>query len=162
MNKHHRQLMGRLQVSKRPIHVLVLLALTLFAAACQSTATPIVIIDTPPVEANPIPACRHVEGLTLDMRRMGDDQVRLNVSGLQPGEHPSLIYTTASTEVVSSKVEMYDVVEGADAEGRFSIILSGLRPLGDNSATWDVRLIHARGVECATITILGSASTSST
>jgi hypothetical protein len=154
--------MDRRQVSKRSIYVLVLLTLTLLIAACQSTATPIVIIDTPAQEANPIPACRPVEGVALDMRRLGDDQVRLHVSGLQPGEHPSLIYTTTATEVVSSQVEMYDVVEGADAEGRFSIVLSGLRPLGDNSATWDVRLIHARGVACATITILGSASTSST
>jgi hypothetical protein len=156
MHNFHRQIMGRCQAEKRPIHLFILLALTLLTAACQSTATPIVIIDTPTEEAAAIPACEHFEGATLQMRRVGDDQVRLQVGGLQPGEHPSVIYTTTATEVAASKVEMFDVAEGADASGDFSIVLSGLRPLGEESVTWDVRLIHERGVECATITIVGN------
>lgn len=154
--------MAQWQEMRKPIKQAIVLVLALLAAACQPAPTPIVILDTPTAEVDPIPACRHFEGATLDMRRVGDDQVRLHVTGLQPGENPSVIYTTTATDVVTSKVEMYDVAEGADETGAFSIILSGLRPLSDESATWDVRLIHERGVECATITILGNSNTSST
>lgn len=162
MNRFYRPKVGQCNPLRKAVKQGIILVLVLLAAACQSTTTPIVIGETPAEKATSIPACRHAEGVMLEMRRIGDDEVRLQVSGLQAGEHPSVIYTTTATEVVSSKVEMYDVDEGADEEGRFSIVISGLRPLGDNSATWDVRLIHERGVECAIITILGNASTSST
>jgi len=41
-----------------------------------------------------------------------------------------------------------------DQHGNFSIDLPGLIRLeGETNATWDIRFIHARGVECATITL---------
>jgi hypothetical protein len=45
-------------------------------------------------------------------------------------------------------------VNGADAQGEFRTDQSGLSPLPDQtSASWDIRLIHSRGIECTTITL---------
>jgi len=45
-----------------------------------------------------------------------------------------------------------EFAEGADPKGNFSFEQGGLfPPKGETSATWDIRFIHSRGVECATI-----------
>lgn len=137
----------------RPWIVLVVAA---FAIAC-APPVPVVIeepMTEPFVEPTPTPDCLHAEGVTMEVRRIRDTTVALDVSGLQPGEKPTVIYSTSIANKSSAMTEMYGFAEGADENGEFSIDLPGLVPLeGQTRATWDIRFIHARGVECATVTL---------
>lgn len=136
----------------------IVLAIAMFGTAClaQVTATPIleVPMEEPFVEPTATPMCQPFPGVTLETRRISDSTIELHVSGLQPGEKPSVIYSTSIRGKSSAMTEMYDFAEGADQYGEFSVDLPGLVPLeGQTSATWDIRFIHSRGVECATITL---------
>lgn len=104
------------------------------------------------VEPSVTPDCKHAEGVTLDVRRIKDSSVELHARGLQPGEIPLVIHSTSISGVGGISGESGIFVEGADAQGEFIFVLKGLIPLaGESSATWDIRFIHARGVECAII-----------
>ena len=138
----------------------IILAFAIFTIACliqtAVTETPVIeeAIEEPFIEPTATPDCQHASGVTLEVRRIRDTTVELHVSGLQPGEKPSIIYSTSISGESSAMGEMYDFAEGADQHGEFSVDLPGLRPLeGQTSATWDIRFIHSRGVEWATITL---------
>lgn len=132
------------------------LAFAALAAACVPPA-PVVIeepMTEPFVEPTATPHCQHAEGVTMEVRRIRETTVALHVTGLQPGEKPTVIYSTSIPNESASMGEMYDFAEGADQNGAFSVDIPGLVPLeGQSRATWDVRLIHARGVECVTVTL---------
>ncbi len=107
----------------------------------------------PPVEPTSTPDCLHADGVTLNVRRISDSSVELQVSGLEPGEMPFITYSTSDSGS-SVRGEAGNFAQGANAKGEFIYKLGGLNPLtGQTSATWDIRLIHSRGVECATITL---------
>lgn len=136
-----------------------ILALAMFISGClaQPPATSILVTEVPMeepfVEPTATPDCQPANGVTLEVRRIRATTVELHASGLQPGEKPSVIYSTSSDRA-STWGEMYDSAEGADQRGEFSMDLPGLIPLeGQSSSTWDIRFIHSRGVECATITL---------
>ena len=137
----------------RPWFVLIC-ALLVTACLPQNTATPSPIVEMTVeafVEPTAAPDCIHAEGVTLDVRRISDTGVELHASGLQPGEIPYITHSTFSrTRSMSGAAGSF--VEGADGQGEFVYELKGLIPLeGETSATWDIRFIHARGVECAII-----------
>jgi hypothetical protein len=132
-------------------------AIVLFCTACQTqaaTAVPVVEVSTAMFEVpTATPDCQHAEGVTMDIKRRSDSKVTLQISGLQPGEVPYIIYSTSSGGASRMIGSGYSVT-GADASGKFTHDQGGLLPLeGQTSATWDIRLIHSRGVECATITL---------
>jgi len=110
-------------------------------------------MEVPFVEPTATPDCLHTDGVTLDVRRISDSGVELRARGLQPGEIPYITYSTfSSARSMSGTSGIF--VKGADANGEFVFELKGLLPLeGQTSAAWDIRFIHARGVECATITL---------
>lgn len=136
-----------------------ILSFAIFTVACL---IPFTVTEAPVVEEaieetfitpSATPNCHHASDVTMQVLRLSSWTVKLQVSGLRPGEKPSVIYNTRSN-TGSSMGEMYDFAEGADEYGNISIDLPGLIPLeGETSATWDIRFIHARGVECATITL---------
>ena len=140
----------------------IVLVLAGFSIAClmQTTATAIpspeveVGIEEPFIEPTATPMCQHSSKVTLNVRRINDSSVELRVNGLQPGEVPYVIHSTSLSGVGGTIGESGTFVEGADENGEFLFMLTGLRPLkGQSSATWDIRFIHIRGVECATITL---------
>lgn len=138
----------------RPWFVLIF-ALLITACLPQNAATPSPAVETAVdafVEPTVTPDCIHAEGVTLDARRISDSSVELHARGLQPGEIPFVIHSTSIIGVGGMSGESGKFVEGADAQGEFNFVVKGLVPLaGETSATWDIRFIHARGVECAIV-----------
>lgn len=141
----------------------IILSVIIFSIAClaQAIATPIVIteepVEEPFVEPTGTPACQPSPSVTLEVRRIDPSSVWVHASGLQPGEIPRVIYS-ASAKGEGMYGDAGEFREGADEQGEFSLELSGLElgrmaPEGPYSAAWDIRLIHARGVACAEISL---------
>jgi hypothetical protein len=133
----------------------LIFAVSVSGCLTVGTTTPIVEVplEEAYVEATATPLCQHSLAVTVETRRISDSTVELHASGLQPGEMPYVIYSTFSKNG-GTMGEMGIFLEGADENGEFSVSLPGLIPLGGEiSATWDIRFIHARGVECTTITL---------
>lgn len=134
------------------------LTFAFFITACmpQGTATPVTVVELTVeafVEPTATPDCLHADGVVLDVRRISNTGVELHASGLQPGEIPYITHSTFSRSR-SLREESGGFVDGADAKGEFIFVLKGLIPLeGEISSTWDIHFIHARGVECATVTL---------
>ena len=64
------------------------------------------------------------------------------------------MFYSAQADGYGTRTEVNAFAQGADEKGMFSIELYGLDPIGGQSrSTWDVRLVHARGVACAEITL---------
>jgi hypothetical protein len=111
------------------------------------------VTEAPFVEQTATPDCLHADGVTVDVRRISDSGVELHARGLQPGEIPFITYSTFSGARSMSGTSG-SFIKGADANGEFVFEQNGLFPIaGQTSATWDIRFIHARGVECATIAL---------
>jgi hypothetical protein len=147
----------------KPMRHWMILMMAMFSIAClvQAGATPVLIaevpVEEPFVEPTGTPGCQPSPAVTLDVRRIDPSSVWLHASGLQPGETPRVIYG-ASAKGEGMYADLGEFRDGADQQGEFFMELSGLE-LGQTSlegsytATWDIRLIHARGVACATITL---------
>ena len=140
-------------------HWIVLMIVMFGSVACmpQTTATevppPEVMVAVEPfVEPTPTPDCQHADGVTLEVIRISDTGVTVRASGLQPGEIPYITYS-AFGRSSSARMEAGRFVKGADAQGNFSDAQELMPPQGEISATWEIRFTHARGVECATITL---------
>jgi hypothetical protein len=145
---------------------LVLFA-TVLCAACQapvtlttapaSTATPAVVIVTAivaPFAPTSTPDCLAATGVVLAVIRGNQNRYELQASGLKPGEIPVVFYSAQNSPGDMTRMEDWGFVQGADPEGKFSDELAQLRVLdGERSTTWDVRLVHARGVACATVVV---------
>ncbi len=139
------------------VPVLILMA---FCAGCQisrlyAPSTPAVTFQVlPPVTPSPTPDCQPASGVALEVTRISTTKAALKVGGLQPGEIPFVFYSTETIGVGSRRIEAWGFAKGADQNGNFSMELSGLTPLdGQSSATWDIRLVHSRGVACAQLTL---------
>jgi hypothetical protein len=107
----------------------------------------------PPVSPTATPDCQPAAGVTIEVQRLSNTTAVLHARGLQPGEIPFIFY---STSIIgrSMRGEASGFVNGADEHGEFSFELAGLRPLeGQASATWDIRLVHRRGVACTEISL---------
>ena len=138
----------------------IILAAALFSIACliqtTATATPEVVavtVEGPFYQPPATPDCLHADGVTLEIIRLNATKVSLHVSGLKPEEKPYITFNTFTPHGALGMSSGYPV-EGADAQGNYLFEQGGLiPPAGEISATWDIRFIHARGVECATITL---------
>lgn len=107
----------------------------------------------PPTITTATPDCQPAAGVMLQVWRGGGTKVMLHATGLQPGENPFVFYSTA-TGAGSMRGEAWNFAKGADEHGEFTIDLPGLQPVqGQSKVTWDIRLVHQRGVACASITL---------
>jgi hypothetical protein len=145
----------------------LVLFVTLICAACQvpvaitaapvSTATPAVAIVTAiiaPVAPTATPDCLAATGVLMAVLPGNNNHYELQVSGLKPGEIPFVFYSAQDSQGNLTRMEDWGFVQGADPDGKFSLELSQLRVLdGEPSTTWDVRLVHACGVACATVVV---------
>lgn len=152
---------GQLAERSPDVKKWILAIVTIICMACSTpdpaASTPVVevAISELPVEPTATPACLHRPGVIAEIEQIKDYSVMLHIAGLQPGEIPFVTYSTTSA---SGNEKLYgtsgNFVKGADEGGQFSFSLPGLRPLDDEaSAAWDIRVIHARGVECAQVTL---------
>jgi hypothetical protein len=117
--------------------------------------TPVVAVQVmPPVSPTATPDCQLAADVAIEVRRVSDTTAVLHASGLQPGEIPFIFYSTSISGVHSMRGEASGFAKGADEQGEFSFELTGLQPLeGQARATWDIRLVHRRGVACTEITL---------
>jgi hypothetical protein len=117
--------------------------------------TPAVTVQVlPPTAPTATPDCQPIPGVTIEVQRLGATTAILHASGLQPGEVPFVFYSTSINGVGAKRGEAWGFVKGANEHGEFSLELTGLQPLeGQTKATWDIRLVHARGVACTEITM---------
>ena len=152
---------GRSEVMLRKLVLLT----TLICAACQAPAaltaapatTPAVVIETAIialVAPTSTPDCLAVTGVVMAVHPGNNNHYELQASGLQPGEIPFVFYSAHDGRGNLTRMEDWGFVQGAGADGKFSLELVQLRVLdGEPSTTWDVRLVHARGVACATVVV---------
>jgi hypothetical protein len=133
------------------------LMIAIGCAGCQAQGNfpkPVVTVEV--VTAAPptgTPDCLPVPGVTIELHPITTTSVRLIATGLQLGEKPDVFYSAQSIEE-TKRFEDWGYAQGADGKGMFSLELTGLAPLrGQSRSTWDVRLVHARGVACAKITL---------
>lgn len=131
-------------------------ATAMLIAACMALATATPIREVPRagpfIEPTATPVCQPFTGVTLETHRIHASAVELQVSGLEPGDVPDVLYSTFSSNGGTTGISRS--VEGADENGEFSFNLTGLFPVeGQSSATWDIRVVHSRGVECTAITL---------
>ena len=99
----------------------------------------------------PIPDCAPASGVAFSLQKLSDNRVELIATGLQPGETPRVFYNSTYNGNNAGPSGIFDanmVLEN----GEFYNELSRLDPPEEKVAiTWDIRLQHSRGVECASI-----------
>jgi hypothetical protein len=145
---------------------LVLFA-TVICAACRTPAvltattapmpTPAVVVVTAivePIVPTATPKCLAATGVVMAVQPGNNNRYMLQASGLKPGEIPFVFFSAQDGRGNLSRIEAWGFAQGADAQGKFFLELDKLRVLdGEPSTTWDVRLVHARGVACATVVV---------
>jgi hypothetical protein len=140
---------------------------TVVCAACRTPAaltvatppmpTPAVVVVTAIVVPNvptATPDCLAATGVAMAVHPGNNNHYELQANGLKPGEIPFVFYSAHDGRGNLTRMEAWGFAQGADAQGKFSLELDQLRVLdGEPSTTWDVRLVHARGVACATVVV---------
>ena len=145
----------------------MLLVFAAFGLTClaQGLATAIpneevrIETDTTP-DPYSVPECRPFPGATFKVQKISDTLVEFIASGLQPGETPYVYYNTPVGDIkegkgggLSGNRVGEDGTFYSDMDWTFWDTDRLIPPEGQASATWDIRLEHARGVECTTITL---------
>jgi hypothetical protein len=124
-------------------------------AACQTQSIPtpaVTVQEVPFVQPSPTPVCQAVSGVSIAIVTSIEGR-KLQVKGLIPGERPTVFYS-AQNSLGAERIEAFDFAEGADSKGNFTYGLTDLTVLkGDTSTTWDVRVVHSRGVACAQVKV---------
>ena len=102
------------------------------------------------------PECQPAPGVTFKVQKTGQYRAELIATGLQPGEHPYVYYSTLDGALgagfpgtpVNEKGEFFAELNEQDYH------VDILKPLeGGTRAPWEFRLAYGRGVECARITV---------
>lgn len=76
--------------------------------------------------------------------------VRVEIEGLQPGERPRLIFHAKSGGLHHYEVQP---AQPAGSDGRLVVRENRVRPLGGQETTWEIKVVHARGVACTDVTL---------
>lgn len=136
------------------------LALAALCAACQvptTQANPPVLVEVTieaPVIPSATPACQPASGVTVEILPYSFNGVGIHITGLRPGESPTILWFTSTVGVGSKGGTAGPFAQGADSNGEFTTSINSLDPLpGQTHANWDIRVVHRRGVACASITL---------
>jgi hypothetical protein len=148
--------------------VLTTYSIGLLLAACQAQPgaiqTPIAEASTPPVqvgvtelahvEPSPTPACTSLASdMTLSVTPLTPSTAQLEITGLQPGETPVLVYFSLASEERHRTNEEWSV-ETVDDQGHYSARLTNMQILKGNTINlWQLRVIHQLGVACTEVTL---------
>jgi hypothetical protein len=97
------------------------------------------------------PDCQPGSGVTFRLQKISDNMVELIATGLQPAEATRVFYSSTYNGRNDGLSGMFDA-NLVNENGEFYSELSRLDPVEEKvSMTWDIRLQHSHGVECATI-----------
>ncbi|MBI5353794.1 MAG: hypothetical protein HZB50_14215 [Chloroflexi bacterium] len=137
----------------------LLLILILFCTSCSMqnstpsepvVVTPMVSTEDPTI---PIPDCQPASGATFRLQQISDTIVELIATGLQPGDYPRVFFNSTYNGKNAGPGGMYDTNKVLES-GEYFFELGRLDPPEDKvSMTWEIRLQHAHGVECASIVL---------
>jgi len=98
--------------------------------------------NSTPAICTPLP-----EGMTLDVMPTSATEVKVELTGLHYGETITLLFTRNVPEGVY-EMEAQSVAT-VEPNGRFIYYQAGFPAEGNN--TWQVKVIHMRGVACAEV-----------
>jgi len=77
--------------------------------------------------------------------------IAVEVSQLQPGEKLTLIFDAQTA--LQRQTREFQPVEAVGEDGRFSYVEHLATLPGTSSTRWTVKVVHARGVLCDTVTV---------
>jgi hypothetical protein len=99
------------------------------------------------------PACTPLaEGMAFALTLEATGVV-VELNGLQPGELPVVILWQSVPGVGAKRIESKWAV-GIGPDGRLTEHFGGLQPVAESTPnTWQVQVIHARGVACTDFTL---------
>jgi len=101
----------------------------------------------------PIPDCQPASGATFRLQKISDNIVELIATGLQPGDYPRVFFNSTYNGKNAGPGGIYDTNKVLES-GEYYFELSRLDPPEDKAfMTWEIRLQHAHGVECASIVL---------
>lgn len=155
----------------RPNNLFLPLIVCLISTACQPlsanineqtiiTPTPSVQIATqitePHLSPTATPMCTALpEGVTLSVTPDSSASIprmHVEMSGLQPGEHLTLVFYTDVAGQNSIRIEEFPA-QPIGEDGRFERWEQLTPPEGATSAHWQIQIIHAHGVACTDLTL---------
>ncbi len=112
-------------------------------------------VVTPGPTATPVICTPLPEGMEMNLFALSPDLIKVEATGLQPGELVSLIFQrdVADWRVYKGQMEA-SPISPIGEDGYFEYEQSGFDPLAElEENAWLVQLIHARGVACEKITL---------
>jgi hypothetical protein len=150
--------MKRLPVSSLVLLLCACLApsATIEPSTSGSGTPPVAVVNEefPSPDPSPTPACTALPtGMTVSVTPVSSRSALTEMTGLQPGEIPVLIFEISSSGMGGSRLEERPI-EAAGAEGNYSHVTQELYPLDDSSDNhWQVQVIHQMGVACSEVTL---------
>ncbi len=134
---------------------LILGMIILGACSGAGRARPIpvtLVVETPPPSPTPAQCTELPRDMEFSVKKAGNTAVSIRLSGLHADEKPIVILETGS-EGHFRRIEELATSPIGDS-GVFETVVEGVRPLEDaERSIWKVKVIHARGVACATIAV---------
>ena len=106
-----------------------------------------------PPSPTPVVCTSLPDDMTLDVEAISESEVAVRLNGLQSGESLSFIFVSEIPGQRRSAIESFPVDKVAE-DGQFEFNQVGLRRLDEAvTNTWEVKVVHARGVACTEITL---------
>jgi len=126
--------------------------------ACQpiTAINPTPDVKGPTVSSGPYPTdvptyeCAPVGGVELLVASIFPNTADLYVTGLDPNETITITFRTEGDDWSSRHI----LTSTADNDGEFSTTMSLHSQHGESLLDWQVQVIHARGVACATVEVM--------
>jgi hypothetical protein len=94
--------------------------------------------------------CVPVDGVELLVASIFPNTADLYVTGLNPNETITISFRTEGDDWISR----YILTSTVDNDGEFSTTMSLRNQHGESPLDWQVQVIHARGVACATVEVI--------
>lgn len=110
-------------------------------------------VELAPPSPTPIVCMALPDDMTLDVEPISESEAVVRLTGLQPGESLAFVFIAEIPGQRRSEIESFPV-DAVGEDGTFEFIQTGLTPLDETAAnTWEVKVIHGRGVACTEITL---------
>jgi hypothetical protein len=136
-----------MSVEKRIL--LVVGILTVMASACNGPEPP-VTVQPASLSPAPLEGTENPPGLELQSDSLGNRRVMVRGEGFQPGEELILVFSVQVDAPNGHKALRHEVrpAQTVGEDGAFTWEQTMQPP--DGSMTWNLAVVHARGVACIT------------
>lgn len=148
---HYRSRM-RWAILTSSIWAVLLMASCVPASAVPTVAVTVVTVVVPFTTPTATPACTDLlPGMVFTLTTQ-PNAVMIELSGLRPGEQPTLVLWHEVPGVGAKRIEGTALPVADD--GRLVERQYNLSPADENAPnTWHIQVIHAQGVACTEVTI---------